>query len=143
MIRIFRTEICPDLSLAFLIDIHRCSLRSGNYPISTEITQISFQKREKSRLTSVKDTGLKMLLTVKNLQQQTFQIEISPTETVYIIISRQSLANYFNFLQVKALKEKIESEKGASDYPATAQKLIYAGKILGKNQFAFVEWSDV
>jgi len=53
-----------------------------------------------------------MLLTVKNLQQQTFQIEIEASETV------------------KALKEKIEGVKGANDYPATAQKLIYAGKIL-------------
>lgn len=53
-----------------------------------------------------------MLLTVKNLQQQTFQIEIAATETV------------------KALKEKIEADKGANDYPASAQKLIYAGKIL-------------
>ena len=56
-----------------------------------------------------------MLLTIKNLQQQTFQVEIAATEAV------------------KALKEKIEAEKGANDYPASAQKLIYAGKILGEN----------
>jgi len=31
---------------------------------------------------------------------------------------------------VKALKQKIESEKGVTDYAAATQKLIYAGKIL-------------
>jgi hypothetical protein len=32
---------------------------------------------------------------------------------------------------VKSLKQKIEKEKGPSDYSAVQQKLIYAGKILG------------
>lgn len=52
-----------------------------------------------------------MLITLKTLQQQTFQIEINPEETV------------------KALKLKIEVEKG-KDYAADNQRLIYAGKIL-------------
>lgn len=54
---------------------------------------------------------IKMLVTLKTLQQQTFQIEIDPEETV------------------KALKLKIEVEKG-KDYVADHQRLIYAGKIL-------------
>ena len=33
---------------------------------------------------------------------------------------------------MKTLKDKIEESKGAGDYPASAQKLIYAGKILGE-----------
>lgn len=52
-----------------------------------------------------------MLVTLKTLQQQSFQIEIDPEETV------------------KALKLKIEVEKG-KDYAADYQRLIYAGKIL-------------
>ncbi|CAH0406513.1 unnamed protein product [Chilo suppressalis] len=52
-----------------------------------------------------------MLVTLKTLQQLTFQIEIDPEETV------------------KALKLKIEVEKG-KDYAADHQRLIYAGKIL-------------
>lgn len=52
-----------------------------------------------------------MLVTLKNLKQETFQIEIDPTESV------------------KSLKQKIEREKG-DNYKATEQKLIYAGKIL-------------
>lgn len=32
------------------------------------------------------------------------------------------------YWQVKALKEKIEVEKGKVGYPAAGQKLIYAGK---------------
>lgn len=53
-----------------------------------------------------------MQVTLKTLQQQTFRIDIDPEQTV------------------KALKEKIESEKGKDAFPVAGQKLIYAGKIL-------------
>ncbi|KAB0337461.1 hypothetical protein FD754_025178 [Muntiacus muntjak] len=53
-----------------------------------------------------------MLVTLKTLQQQTFKIDIDPDE------------------MVRALKEKIESEKGKDAFPVAGQKLIYAGKIL-------------
>lgn len=52
-----------------------------------------------------------MKVTLKNLQQQTFQIEVEPTDTV------------------KYLKQKIEEARG-KDFPADCQRLIYAGKIL-------------
>ncbi|NP_001279327.1 UV excision repair protein RAD23 homolog B-like isoform X1 [Callorhinchus milii] len=53
-----------------------------------------------------------MRITVKTLQQQSFHIQIEPE------------------LPVKALKEKIETEKGKDAFPVAGQKLIYAGKIL-------------
>lgn len=52
-----------------------------------------------------------MQITLKTLQQNTFKVEIEPSETV------------------AALKKKIESDKGDA-FPAEGQKLIYAGKIL-------------
>jgi len=52
-----------------------------------------------------------MQITLKTLQQKTFQVEIAPSETV------------------AALKQKIEADKGDA-FPVDGQKLIYAGKIL-------------
>lgn len=53
-----------------------------------------------------------MLVTIKTLQQHIFKIDIDTSETV------------------KALKTKIENERGKDSYPVAGQKLIYAGKIL-------------
>ncbi|KAH1018331.1 hypothetical protein HUJ05_006120 [Dendroctonus ponderosae] len=52
-----------------------------------------------------------MKVTLKNLQQQSFVVDIDSNQTV------------------KQLKQKIEAEKGA-DYASENQRLIYAGKIL-------------
>jgi UV excision repair protein RAD23 len=52
-----------------------------------------------------------MKITLRNLQQQNFTIEIEEDQTVL------------------NLKEKIQAEKG-SEYPVVGQKLIYNGKIL-------------
>ncbi|XP_063062208.1 RAD23 homolog A, nucleotide excision repair protein a [Engraulis encrasicolus] len=53
-----------------------------------------------------------MQITLKTLQQQTFQIDINED------------------LTVKVLKERIESVKGKESFPEAGLKLIYAGKIL-------------
>uniref|UniRef100_A0A8B9VQK1 Ubiquitin-like domain-containing protein n=1 Tax=Anas zonorhyncha TaxID=75864 RepID=A0A8B9VQK1_9AVES len=56
--------------------------------------------------------AMAVTVTLKTLQQQTFKIRMEPHETV------------------RALKEKIEAEKGSDAFPVAGQKLIYAGKIL-------------
>ncbi|XP_033952469.1 UV excision repair protein RAD23 homolog B [Pseudochaenichthys georgianus] len=53
-----------------------------------------------------------MQITLKTLQQQTFKVDIDEEETV------------------KALKEKIEQEKGKEHFSVGGLKLIYAGKVL-------------
>lgn len=57
-----------------------------------------------------------MLITIKNLQQETFTMDIDPEITV------------------KVLKERIEKEKGVDAYPVSSQKLIYAGKIMADEE---------
>uniref|UniRef100_A0A8C9PYP5 UV excision repair protein RAD23 n=1 Tax=Spermophilus dauricus TaxID=99837 RepID=A0A8C9PYP5_SPEDA len=47
-----------------------------------------------------------------------------------IIIPWIQKGNFPISIEVKALKEKIESEKGKDAFPVAGQKLIYAGKIL-------------
>ena len=89
-----------------------------------------------------------MLLTLKNLQQQTFTMDIDPEITVsyYLILHiifkygisdlslKAGFVQYWNqtivMSQVKVLKERIEKEKGVDAYPVSSQKLIYAGKIM-------------
>lgn len=67
-----------------------------------------------------------MKITLKNLQQQTFLIDIDPSKSVSgltsLLVDRQL------FVQVKQLKQKIEEEKG-KEYPAENQRLIYAGEL--------------
>ncbi|XP_061894573.1 RAD23 homolog A, nucleotide excision repair protein b isoform X3 [Entelurus aequoreus] len=53
-----------------------------------------------------------LTVTLRTLQQQTFKIDIDSE------------------LTVKALKERIEEDRGKDAFPTAGQKLIYAGKIL-------------
>jgi len=64
-----------------------------------------------------------MKVTLKNLEQQTFQVEIDISCTV------------------KELKEKVEKDKGTS-YPATQQRLIYSGKILEDKMVSFNHFNN-
>lgn len=57
-----------------------------------------------------------MLITFKTITQEAFQIDVEPADTI------------------KAVKEKIQNQKGVATYPAEHQKLIYAGKILNDEQ---------
>eukprot|EP01116_Phalansterium_solitarium_P015617 TRINITY_DN3468_c0_g1_i1.p1 TRINITY_DN3468_c0_g1~~TRINITY_DN3468_c0_g1_i1.p1 ORF type:complete len:371 (-),score=92.77 TRINITY_DN3468_c0_g1_i1:526-1638(-) len=57
-----------------------------------------------------------MKLTFKTLKQETFDIQAEPTETV------------------AQIKKNVENLKGAAEYLADWQKLIYAGKVLDDSQ---------
>lgn len=76
-----------------------------------------------------------MKITLKNLQQQTFQVEIDATKTVslrFLIfplhLPHIRIIPHIFRTQVKNLKETIETEKG-KEYPAENQRLIYAGNL--------------
>lgn len=69
-----------------------------------------------------------MKITLKNLQQQTFVIDIDAAKSVSDrFISAGSFFTRLRLPQVKQLKQKIEEEKG-KDYSADNQRLIYAGE---------------
>jgi hypothetical protein len=71
-----------------------------------------------------------MKISIKNLQQESFQVEIAPTSTVSLVFCFRQIThfNQIHFLsQVKELKQKIEKDKGAHEYKAALQKLIYSG----------------
>lgn len=66
---------------------------------------------------------------LKSGKIQNYLTAVSNLLTLTIANNLLIKINYSFLLQVKALKEKVEKEKG-SDYPAVGQKLIYAGELL-------------
>lgn len=73
-----------------------------------------------------------MKITLKNLQQQTFIVDVDATKTVTasnLVKLINCTYNLILSIQVKELKELIELERG-KEYPTENQKLIYAGEYL-------------
>ncbi|KAI4892518.1 hypothetical protein NFI96_013278 [Prochilodus magdalenae] len=74
-----------------------------------------------------------MQITLKTLQQQTIHIDIDDDQTAPYRTTIEQDHHHWEIIvnpAVKALKEKIEAEKGRDSFPVSGQKLIYAGKIL-------------